>query len=206
MPCCRASCSPMCWACRWRIGAFAAGLSCALLTGYLKENSRVKEDTVMGIVFSGMFGFGLVLFTKVETDQHLMHILFGNVLGVTRAGSGRDRASSPAARCWSCCSSGATCCSIASIRNHARVDRPAGARAALRPAGAAVAHHRRVAEGGRHHPGHRHAGRARRHRLSAHRQLRAHAGHRDCRRHRRRRRSAPSSASTSTARPAPASC
>ena len=54
-----------------------------MATGYLKENSRVKEDTVMGIVFSGMFGFGLVLFTKVETDQHLNHILFGNMLGVT---------------------------------------------------------------------------------------------------------------------------
>jgi manganese/iron transport system permease protein len=65
------------------IGAFAAGLSCALLTGYLKDNSRIKEDTVMGIVFSGMFGFGLVLFTKVDTEQHLLHILFGNVLGVT---------------------------------------------------------------------------------------------------------------------------
>jgi len=65
------------------IGAFAAGLSCALFTGYLKENSRVKEDTVMAIVFSGMFGLGLVLFTKIETDQHLLHILFGNVLGVT---------------------------------------------------------------------------------------------------------------------------
>jgi manganese/iron transport system permease protein len=65
------------------IGAFVAGLSCALLTGYLKESSRVKEDTVMGVVFSGMFGFGLVIFTKVETDQHLLHILFGNMLGVT---------------------------------------------------------------------------------------------------------------------------
>ena len=65
------------------VGAFAAGLSCALLTGYLKASSRVKEDTVMGVVFSGMFGFGLVIFTKVETDQHLLHILFGNMLGVT---------------------------------------------------------------------------------------------------------------------------
>lgn len=65
------------------IGAMAAGLTCALLTGYLKERSRVKEDTVMGIVFSGMFGFGLVLFTKIETDQHLLHVLFGNLLGVT---------------------------------------------------------------------------------------------------------------------------
>jgi manganese/iron transport system permease protein len=65
------------------VGAFAAGLFCAVATGWLKENSRVKEDTVMGIVFSGMFGLGLVLFTKVETDQHLLHILFGNMLGVT---------------------------------------------------------------------------------------------------------------------------
>jgi len=65
------------------VGAFVAGLACALATGYLKENSRIKEDTVMGIVFSGMFGFGLVLFTKVETEQHLDHILFGNLLGIT---------------------------------------------------------------------------------------------------------------------------
>jgi manganese/iron transport system permease protein len=65
------------------VGAFAAGLFCAVATGYLKDNSRLKEDTVMGIVFSGMFGLGLVLFTKVETDQHLLHVLFGNMLGVT---------------------------------------------------------------------------------------------------------------------------
>ena len=65
------------------VGAFAAGLFCAVAIGYLKDNSRVKEDTVMGIVFSGMFGLGLVLFTKVETDQHLLHVLFGNMLGVT---------------------------------------------------------------------------------------------------------------------------
>ncbi|WP_032092742.1 metal ABC transporter permease [Necropsobacter rosorum] len=67
------------------VGAFASGLTCALSIGYLKENSRIKEDTVMGIVFSGMFALGLVLFTKVDTDQHLMHILFGNLLGVSSA-------------------------------------------------------------------------------------------------------------------------
>lgn len=64
-------------------GAFAAGLFCAVATGYLKENSRIKSDTVMGVVFSGMFGLGLVLFVKVDTDQHLTHILFGNILGVS---------------------------------------------------------------------------------------------------------------------------
>ena len=65
------------------VGALLSGIGCAVATGFLSENSRVKEDTVMGIVFSGMFGFGLVLFTKIETDQHLNHILFGNMLGVT---------------------------------------------------------------------------------------------------------------------------
>ncbi|PJG82748.1 metal ABC transporter permease [Caviibacterium pharyngocola] len=65
------------------LGAFGSGLFCALGIGYLKENSRIKEDTVMGIVFSGMFALGLVLFTKVETEQHLTHILFGNLLGVS---------------------------------------------------------------------------------------------------------------------------
>jgi len=65
------------------VGAFAAGMTCALATGYLKENSRVKEDTVMGVVFSGMFGLGIVLYTKIETEVHLDHILFGNMLGVS---------------------------------------------------------------------------------------------------------------------------
>lgn len=64
------------------IGAFCAGMICALATGFLAENSRVKQDTVMGIVFSGMFGVGLVLYTKITTDVHLDHILFGNMLGV----------------------------------------------------------------------------------------------------------------------------
>ena len=64
------------------VGAFASGMICALAVGYLKENSRIKEDTVMGIVFSGMFGLGIVLYTKVETELHLDHILFGDMLGV----------------------------------------------------------------------------------------------------------------------------
>jgi manganese/iron transport system permease protein len=64
------------------VGAFSAGMICALATGYLKENSRIKQDTIMGVVFSGMFGLGLVLYTKIETDVHLDHILFGDMLGV----------------------------------------------------------------------------------------------------------------------------
>ncbi|HWK14543.1 MAG TPA: metal ABC transporter permease [Rhizobiaceae bacterium] len=65
------------------LGAFAAGMFCALATGYLKENSRIKEDTVMGVVFSGMFALGLVLYVGIRTDVHLDHILFGDMLGTS---------------------------------------------------------------------------------------------------------------------------
>lgn len=64
------------------VGAFAAGMSCAMLTGYLSYNSRIKQDTVMGVVFSGMFGIGIIMYTSITTNQHLDHVLFGNMLGV----------------------------------------------------------------------------------------------------------------------------
>lgn len=64
------------------IGAFVAGLFCALATGFLQDNSRIKRDTVMGIVFSGMFGMGLVLYVYLKPDIHLDHILFGDMLGI----------------------------------------------------------------------------------------------------------------------------
>ncbi|GAB5510830.1 MAG: metal ABC transporter permease [Hyphomicrobiales bacterium] len=64
------------------IGAFVAGMVCAIATGYLTDNSRVKQDTVMGVVFSGMFGLGLVIYAAITTTLHLDHILFGNMLGI----------------------------------------------------------------------------------------------------------------------------
>ncbi|CAM2844109.1 metal ABC transporter permease [Rariglobus hedericola] len=66
------------------IGAFASGLFCAVSTGWVKNNSRIKEDTVMGVIFTGMFAVGLVLYSKTPSDLHLDHILFGNILGITR--------------------------------------------------------------------------------------------------------------------------
>ncbi|AKO45356.1 metal ABC transporter permease [[Haemophilus] ducreyi] len=65
------------------IGAFSSGLFCAISIGYLKENSRIKEDTLMGIMFAGLFALGIVLFTALPSEQHLTHLLFGNLLGVT---------------------------------------------------------------------------------------------------------------------------
>ncbi len=66
----------------YAIGAFIAGMLCALATGFISQNSRIKPDTVMGIVFSGMFGAGLVLYLKLKPEVHLDHILFGDMLGI----------------------------------------------------------------------------------------------------------------------------
>ena len=66
------------------LGAFGAGLTCALSTGFIKQHSRIKEDTVMGVVFTGMFAVGLVLFSRITSDLHLDHILLGNILGITK--------------------------------------------------------------------------------------------------------------------------
>lgn len=67
------------------VGAFVAGIVCATSVGYLKNHTRLKEDTLMGVVFAGMFAMGLVMFTKIDTDQHLKHLLFGNLLGISKA-------------------------------------------------------------------------------------------------------------------------
>lgn len=67
------------------LGAFGAGMFTAIATGWLAQNSRVKQDTVMGVVFSGMFGLGIVLYTSIESDAHLDHILFGNMLRISGA-------------------------------------------------------------------------------------------------------------------------
>lgn len=64
------------------IGAFVAGLLCSVGVGYIRDNSRIKADTAMGVVFAGMFGLGIVLHTKISPEIHLDHILFGNIFGV----------------------------------------------------------------------------------------------------------------------------
>ena len=65
------------------IGAFVAGMACALGTGFLHANSRLKQDTVMGVVFSGMFALGIVMYVAIQPEVHLDHILFGDILGLS---------------------------------------------------------------------------------------------------------------------------
>ncbi|MGV0023454.1 metal ABC transporter permease [Phormidesmis priestleyi] len=67
------------------IGAFVFGVGSVMAIGFIKEKTRIKEDTVIGLVFTGFFAFGLVLISKVKSSIDLTHILFGNVLGISDA-------------------------------------------------------------------------------------------------------------------------
>ncbi len=65
------------------VGAFAFGVGSVALIGFVKQKSRLKEDTIIGLVFTGFFALGLVLVTKIRSNQDLMHILFGSSLGLS---------------------------------------------------------------------------------------------------------------------------
>ena len=66
------------------VGAFLFGFGATVAIGYVKSKTRLKEDAVIGVVFTGFFAFGLVLATKIPSNIDLFHILFGNVLGISQ--------------------------------------------------------------------------------------------------------------------------
>lgn len=65
------------------IGAFVFALLSVLLIGTIKNNSKIKEDAVMGIVFTTLFALGIILISKTPSSVDLMHVLFGYVLGIS---------------------------------------------------------------------------------------------------------------------------
>lgn len=67
------------------VGALVFGAGSVALIGVVNRTSRVKEDAVIGVVFTTMFALGLVLVSRVPSQTDLGHILFGNVLGVSDA-------------------------------------------------------------------------------------------------------------------------
>jgi manganese/iron transport system permease protein len=65
------------------IGGSIAAVASALVIGAVARRSGLKEDTAIGVVFSGMFAVGIVLFSSIRTyTGDLLGILFGDVLGV----------------------------------------------------------------------------------------------------------------------------
>ncbi|HLR24398.1 MAG TPA: metal ABC transporter permease [Fodinibius sp.] len=63
-------------------GAAVSGILSAVGIGMISQNSRVKSDASIGIVFSAALALGVILITKARSAQDLTNILFGNVLSV----------------------------------------------------------------------------------------------------------------------------
>ena len=71
------------WSLLW--GAIISAIITALGIGWLSRNERLREDTAIGVVFSGMFALGIVMVSKAQSYRDFSHMLFGNVLGVTQS-------------------------------------------------------------------------------------------------------------------------
>ncbi|MDL1900997.1 metal ABC transporter permease [Anaerolineae bacterium CFX9] len=70
---------------RWNLpgGALVAGVLTALGIGWLSRREIIREDTAIGVVFTGMFALGVLLMSTARSFRDFTHILFGNILGVT---------------------------------------------------------------------------------------------------------------------------
>lgn len=64
-------------------GAIVAGAATSLAIGWLAERQEVREDTAIGILFTGMFALGILLISTVRSFKDFTHMLFGYILGVT---------------------------------------------------------------------------------------------------------------------------
>lgn len=64
-------------------GAFATGLLAAVGMGFVKAKTRLREDAVIGVVFTTFFALGLFLISIRPTSVDLRTIVFGNILGIS---------------------------------------------------------------------------------------------------------------------------
>lgn len=64
-------------------GAFVTGLLAALGMGFVKTKTRLREDAVIGVVFTSFFALGLLLISLFPARVDLRSIVFGNILGIS---------------------------------------------------------------------------------------------------------------------------
>jgi manganese/iron transport system permease protein/iron/zinc/copper transport system permease protein len=69
------------------IGSLIAAVLTVVLIGFVSRVSRIKEDTAIGIMYTGVFAAGVVVVSIFRNYIHidLMHFIMGDVLGVADA-------------------------------------------------------------------------------------------------------------------------
>ena len=64
------------------VGAFSTGLLAAWAMAVVKKKTALREDAVIGIIFTSFFALGLLLISLFPTRVDLRTIIFGNILGI----------------------------------------------------------------------------------------------------------------------------
>jgi ABC-type Mn2+/Zn2+ transport system permease subunit len=65
------------------VGAFFAGILAALGMGWIRNVSRLREDSIIGLVFTTWFAAGLLMLSVFQSNISLRTIIFGNVLAIS---------------------------------------------------------------------------------------------------------------------------
>jgi len=66
----------------YALGAFFAGMLAALGMAIVRQRSRLREDAVIGIVFTSFFAAGLLMVSLYPTSVNVQTIVLGNILGI----------------------------------------------------------------------------------------------------------------------------
>ena len=65
------------------LGAFFSGGLAALAMLFLTQRTKLKEDSVIGLIFTAFFGLGLFMISLSPTSVNIQTIVMGNILAVT---------------------------------------------------------------------------------------------------------------------------
>ncbi len=65
------------------LGAFFAGGLAASTMLFLSQRSKLKEDTIIGLIFSAFFGLGLFMISLSPASVNIQTIVLGNILAIT---------------------------------------------------------------------------------------------------------------------------
>ena len=65
------------------IGAFFSGGLAAAAMLFLNQRTRLKEDAIIGLIFSSFFGLGLFMVSLQPTAVNIQTIVLGNILAIT---------------------------------------------------------------------------------------------------------------------------
>ncbi|MGD9921392.1 MAG: metal ABC transporter permease [Pseudorhodoplanes sp.] len=65
------------------VGAFFAGILASFAMQFVKRNSRLREDAVIGLVFTALFALGLLMASIWPTSVSIQTIVLGNILAIS---------------------------------------------------------------------------------------------------------------------------